>query len=87
MWKKQSSKLHYSHPFLKVFEDKILLPNGEQINFSRLDLPDFVTVLPITTNKIAMIRNYRYPANQWFIELPSGIIEKGEKPEQCAKRN
>ena len=86
MWTKQSSKLCYSHPFLNVFEDDIILLNGEQINFSRLDLPDFVTVLPLTTNKIVMVRNYRYPANQWFLELPSGIKEKEETPEQCARR-
>ena len=86
MWKKQSSKLCYSHSFLNVFEDTVILPNGEQINFSRLDLPDFVTVLPLTLNEIVMVRNYRYPANQWFLELPSGIKEKGETPEQCARR-
>jgi len=86
MWKVISSKLHYSSPFLHVFEDKLILPNGEQISFSRLDMPDFATVLPITSTKIVMIRNYRYPTNQWFLELPSGIVEKGEKPEQCAKR-
>jgi ADP-ribose pyrophosphatase len=86
MWKVISSKLHYSSPFLRVFEDKLILPNGEQTSFSRLDMPDFVTVLPITSTKIVMIGNHRYPANQWFLELPSGIIEKGENPEQCAKR-
>ncbi|MBE0512913.1 NUDIX hydrolase [Candidatus Bathyarchaeota archaeon] len=86
MWKVISSKLHYASPFLRVFEDKIILPNGEQTIFSRLDMPDFVTVLPITSTKILMVRNYRYPANQWFLELPSGIMEKGENPEQCAKR-
>ena len=86
MWKVTSSKLHYHSPFLRVFEDELTLPNGEQTLFSRLDMPDFVTVLPLTSTKVVMIRNYRYPANQWFLELPSGIIEKEETPEQCAKR-
>lgn len=86
MRKVVSSKLHYSSPFLRVFEDKLILPNGGQTSFSRLDMPDFVTVLPITSTKIVMIRNYRYPANQWFLELPSGIMEKGENPLHCAKR-
>ena len=86
MWKKQSTKLCYSHPFLNVFEDTIILPNKQKINFSRLDIPDFVTVIPLITNKIVLVRNYRYPANQWFLELPSGIKEKNETPTQCAKR-
>ena len=86
MWKKQDTKLCYSHPFLNVFEDTIILPNKQQINFSRLDIPDFVTVLPLIENKIVLLRNYRYPANQWFVELPSGIKEREETPEQCARR-
>jgi len=86
MWKLISSKLQYSSPFLRVFEDKMVLPNGEQTIFSRLDMADFVTVLPIASKRVVMIRNYRYPANEWFLELPSGIVEKGENMEQCAKR-
>ena len=33
-----------------------------------------------------MIHNFRYPANQWFLELPSGIVEKEETPVECARR-
>lgn len=86
MWKVTSSKLYYQSPFLCVFEDELILPGGERTLFSRLDMPDFVTILPLTSKKIVMVRNYRYPANRWFLELPSGIMEKGENPEQCAKR-
>jgi ADP-ribose pyrophosphatase len=84
--KKESSNLCYSHPFLEVFEDEVILPNGEKIIFSKLDLHDFVTILPYNLNRIVMIHNYRYPANQWFLELPSGIVEKEETPIECAKR-
>jgi ADP-ribose pyrophosphatase len=86
MWKLISSELQYSSPFLHLFEDKILLPSGEQTIFSRLEMPDFVTVLPIISKRVVMIRNYRYPAKEWFLELPSGIVEKEENPEQCAQR-
>jgi ADP-ribose pyrophosphatase len=86
MWKAVSSKPCYSSPYFRVFEEKVILPNGEQILFSKLDMRDFVTVLPIASKKIVMIRNYRYPANRWFLELPSGNIERGETPKQCAER-
>jgi ADP-ribose pyrophosphatase len=86
MWKVNSSELIYSSPFLRVFEDKLILPNRELTIFSRLEMPDFVTVLPIASTRIVMLRNYRYPANQWFLELPSGIMEKEESPKQCAER-
>ena len=86
MWKAVSSKPCYASPYFRVFEEKVILPSGEQILFSRLDMLDFVTVLPIASKKIVMIRNFRYPANRWFLELPSGNIEKGETPMQCAER-
>ena len=33
-----------------------------------------------------MIRQYRYALNQEFIEIPAGKLDKGEAPQDCAKR-
>ena len=86
MWKRESSKLCYSHPYLKVFEDEVIIPNGEKILFSRLDLNDFVTIIPMDSKKMIMLLNYRYPTNRWSFELPSGLVEKDEAPKECAER-
>ncbi|MFW6117271.1 MAG: NUDIX domain-containing protein, partial [Thermoproteota archaeon] len=86
MWKKVSSQLQYSSSHLQVREDQVELPTGSQISFSTLDLPDFATVLPLTSHHIIMIRNYRYPAKKWFLELPSGTLNEGETPLQGAQR-
>ena len=47
---------------------------------------DFVSVLPIIDDKIVMIEILRYPRNCASLEIPSGHIEEGEKPEESAFR-
>ncbi len=37
-------------------------------------------------HRLVMIRQYRYPVDEYLFELPAGIIEEGEMPEQAAIR-
>ena len=37
-------------------------------------------------NRILMIHQYRYPADRYLYELPAGLIEDGETPEEAAAR-
>lgn len=37
-------------------------------------------------DRLVMLRQYRYPLNDWIYELPAGLIEKGETPSQAAVR-
>jgi ADP-ribose pyrophosphatase len=86
LWRLESSRIGYSSPFVEVHDDELILPDSSHIRFSRLSLSDFVTVLPVLSEKVIFVKNYRYPANNIFLELPSGIIEEGETPEACARR-
>lgn len=36
--------------------------------------------------RILMVHQYRYPVNMWMYELPAGLIEPGETPEEAAAR-
>ena len=38
------------------------------------------------SGEICLIRQYRYALNQEFIEIPAGKLDKGEAPQDCAKR-
>ncbi len=37
-------------------------------------------------DKLVMIRQYRYPLDEWIYELPAGLIDRGETPSQAAVR-
>jgi ADP-ribose pyrophosphatase len=44
-------------------------------------------VVPVTNEgKIIFVKQYRYPFNEWMLELPAGKLEKGEDPFVCATR-
>lgn len=86
-WVVTETKNMYQSKYMTVFNDAIKLPNRSSIVYTRVELKDFCSVLPITENgKIVMIEIYRYPANYTSLEIPSGYVEQGEKPRDCAIR-
>jgi ADP-ribose pyrophosphatase len=65
------------------------LMNEETGNEFRRELcvhPGAVVILPFLADKVLLIRNYRYAAQNTLIELPAGTLEKGEDPMNCAGR-
>ncbi len=37
-------------------------------------------------DKLVMIRQYRYPLDAWIYELPAGLVDEGESPDEAAIR-
>ena len=85
-WKKVDTKLLCSSEFVSVFDDKVILPSGEEVTFTKIELKNFASVLPLIENKIMMIEILRYPRNCGSLEIPSGHIEADETPEEAAFR-
>ena len=53
------------------------------------NVPDGVTLYVIcgeTTEKVLLVRQYRYPVDGWVYEFPSGIIDPGESYREAAIR-
>ena len=72
---------------MDVRQDDVILPNGKTSSREWINHPGAVVAIPILPNgDIAMIRQFRYSVGKEFIELPAGKLDKGETPEECAKR-
>jgi ADP-ribose pyrophosphatase len=69
-----------------VHLDDVKLPDGTMIQYTRVDHPPFVVIVPTILNKIILIYNYRYPVNEWCLELPAGHIDERETPQEAAFR-
>lgn len=55
--------------------------------FVVLQSPDWVNIVPITPDgNIVFVRQYRHGTDDFSLELPSGLIEVGETPQQAAMR-
>jgi len=61
---------------------------GQEHNFYVIDSPNWVQIIPITPeDQVVMIRQYRHGCARIFLELPGGLIDKGDlSPYQTAKR-
>ena len=85
-WKTLISKRRADFPLFKVFEDKVELPNGERLDYYLVKKIPVVVVLPVISDKIVMVKQYRYPIKSDSLELPAGHVWPNEEPEECALR-
>lgn len=64
-----------------------LMAEGVRLKKEVVVHPGAVVIIPVVdAQRILLIRNRRYIANQVLIELPAGTLEKGEDPINCAGR-
>lgn len=73
---------------LKVFRDRVQLPDGEESVREWIDHPGASAVVPIFEDgSTLLVRQFRYPPRRTFLEVPAGKFDKtGENPEDVAAR-
>ncbi|MBE1554191.1 NUDIX hydrolase [Sporosarcina limicola] len=83
-WKTIWSEYHYKTPFGNLRKDTCELPNGMIINdFFVHEYEDWVNAVVLTKdNQIVLVEQYRYPGQDFYLEIPAGKIEQGESYEQ-----
>lgn len=80
-WQIRSSRYLYESHWYNVRQDEIRLPTGEDILYTQIEHPGFVTVVPVTEDgQVVLIRSYRYSVDEWTWEVPAGGL--GNKPGQ-----
>lgn len=73
--------------FLKIYCDKIALPNGNTSTRLVVRHPGAACVLAVThDDKVVLVRQWRYAANKALLEIPAGKLGNGEDPAACALR-
>jgi ADP-ribose pyrophosphatase len=73
---------------LKAYRDKVRLSNGSESVREWIDHPGASAVVPIFEDgTTVLIRQFRFPPRQTFIEVPAGKLDKeGQSPEEVAYR-
>jgi ADP-ribose pyrophosphatase len=87
-WKVVKSERLFSEPWLNVRKDICELPDGRKhSDYYILEYPDWATAFALTEDgKVVMVRQYRHGLGVISIELPGGVIDKGETPAQAIAR-
>lgn len=72
---------------VKLFSHIVELPDATVISYEVDESIAFaVATLVIDDDAVLLARQYRYPINQWILDLPGGAGHIGETPETAARR-
>ena len=85
-WKTIKSEKKADFPLFKVYQDLVKLPNDLNLDYYWVDKIPVVIILPIISDKIVMVKQYRYPIRTDSLEVPAGHLWPDEDPKECALR-
>jgi ADP-ribose pyrophosphatase len=87
-WHRVSSKTLMQCPMFSVKENQFARDGTEKsVPFYIVEVPDWVNVIALTDkSEVVLIEQYRQGIEEMIIEIPSGVIDKGEDPRSAAKR-
>jgi ADP-ribose pyrophosphatase len=72
---------------LKVHRDEVLLPDGSRGVREYIRHPGAVAIVPLFDDRRVLLeRQFRYPFNREFLEIPAGKIDPSETPLDTGKR-
>ncbi len=85
--KKLSSEQIFDGKVVKLFVDRVELPDGKEAIREIVRHPGAVCVIPVTdNNEVIMVRQYRYAFETAMLEIPAGKLEPGEDPFEAVQR-
>ena len=80
------STVVYDSFWLRVREDKIVDGRGTR-TYPVVERGDSIIVIPLSSrHKTCLLKQYRHPIGGFSWEFPMGRIERGETPEEAARR-
>lgn len=83
----EDSELAFDGKVVKVFLDKVRLPDGRTATWERVKHPGAVGIVPLDDDdRIVMVRQYRHAVRKVLLEIPAGKLDPGEDPVDCAVR-
>jgi len=77
---------------LTVDLDRIRTPNGTELELELVRHQGAAAVVPLLSDSdsadpfVLLIRQYRYATGGFIWEIPAGVLEPGEDPATCARR-
>ncbi len=86
------SERAYEGRLLKIDADLVRMPNGTEVELEMIRHPGASAVVPMLSPldaddpQILLIRQYRYAVDDIIWEIPAGVLDPGETPLECARR-
>lgn len=72
-WHCRASRYHFRNKISVLREDDIELANGAKQSYAYLERAEAVVIVPVTNaGEVILLRQYRYPVDEWCLEVPAG---------------
>ncbi|MCP4666908.1 MAG: NUDIX hydrolase [Deltaproteobacteria bacterium] len=87
-WKVLSTRRDKSYRVFSLRTDRALSPRtGQAYDFFILESSPWVNIIPLSPQKeVVLIRQYRHGTRDVTLEIPGGLVEEGDSPEEAAER-
>ena len=87
-WTIISSHVDKSYRVFNLRRDRARSPRtSETHDFYVLESPSWVNIIPLTpTKEVVLIRQYRFGIRDMTLEIPGGLMEPSDSPEEAARR-
>lgn len=87
-----NSRRIYTGRIVTLDVDTIRAPDGTELSLEMVRHPGAAAVVPLLSDpsaedpSVLLIQQYRYATNGTIWEIPAGLLEPGEDPVACARR-
>mgnify|MGYP001824653447 CR=1 FL=1 len=87
-WKETEERTLVKTRVFELTERRGVNPRtGEEVPVWVLDAADWVNVIPLDSEgRVIIVRQYRHGTRSVTVEVPGGVVERGEEPEAGARR-
>jgi ADP-ribose pyrophosphatase len=81
------SEIVFKGKVFSVERARVRLPHGRESVQEIVRHSKSAVLIPVPEpGRVILIRQYRYSLNTWMWEVPAGSVDKGETPEEAARR-
>ena len=85
-WLTKRSRTLFESAWIRLQQDQVTLPGGEDITYTWVDHGGYVVVVPLLDDgRVVMERIHRHPIGRSLLECPSGGLD-GEDPITAGRR-
>jgi ADP-ribose pyrophosphatase len=82
-----SSERPFIGKLLAVRVDQVALPDGRPARREIVEHAPAIAAVPLLDDgRVVLVRQWRHPAREALLEIPAGVMNAGETPEECAGR-
>ena len=72
-WKLLGTTTRFENDIFRLREDQVEVEGGKKTDYAYIERDEAVVIVPVTNDgEIVLLKQYRYPVDEWCLEVPAG---------------